>query len=245
MNKLYRDYLLVPKRSEGKISEKVLMTRITLTVVFIILCLAQLGIAAFAHFSSNVSASGVLLRTAKYDVDWKITINNETTMNGSIVCTEEDSFPKEYTITLSLGSENTADTGFGIVKVDFTTVEGRSATDDTPDLVYHTSQIGKDIKADHGSRDSITFTLVLNSPAVVTFLSSWGTSSSYCEYENKNDEFYIENGETINVTRPNGTGISTEPPGDDNIYTESTSEETTAALETTAAPETTSEISAV
>ncbi len=46
MNRLYRDFLYVPKH--GRIREKVMLTRTVLTVVFMIVCLASLSLTAYA-----------------------------------------------------------------------------------------------------------------------------------------------------------------------------------------------------
>ena len=210
MRKLYREYFYVPKKGEGIISEKVLMTRIALSILAVLLILVQMAVAAYAHFLSATETSHIYLMTANYDLDCKIKINGEVTIGRKIVATESDIYPKTYEIELTIGDENTATTGFCVVTVDFlsTVVMDEAKGGNQPeeldpqpaDMIYHTQQIGADIHADGGKRTKLTFKLTLDSPATVRIIPNWGTSANY-EYDNTNAELYIENGETV-VPKP-------------------------------------------
>ena len=69
MKDLYKKYLYIPDEKEGKVSEKVLLTRIALGVLFILLCLSNLAFVALAHFDSTASSGKTPLVSACYDLD--------------------------------------------------------------------------------------------------------------------------------------------------------------------------------
>ncbi len=206
MRRLYREYLYVPKKGEGIISEKVLLTRIALTIAVVVLILAQMAIAAYAHFLCATETSRMPMMTAYYDLDCRIKINGEISVAKKIVATEKDTFPKTYEVELTIGDDNTASTGFCIVTVDYLSTvvmeEGKNGAepevmDPQPsDMTYHTQQIGKDINAQDGERNKLTFKITLEAPATVRFIPSWGTSSNY-NYDNSDAELYITEGETV------------------------------------------------
>ena len=197
MRKLYREHFYVPKKGEGVISEKVLMTRIAISVLFVLLILAQMGIAAYAHFLNTKETSRRPIFSATYDLDCKVKINGETSIANRIIANESLTYPITYEVELFLGDENTATTGFCIVTVDYlstvVTENGEETSPQPPDVIYHTQQIGKDIHAQDGERNKLTFKIMLQSPATVRFVSNWGTSSNY-DYDNTDLESYIEDG---------------------------------------------------
>ncbi len=215
MRGVYYEYFYIPKDGKGKIREKVFLTRMAVTCLFMVLCLVLLAVMAYAHFSSDVMTDDTVIQTSKYDLDWRITTNKEQTVNGKIVCTEEEQFPKEYDITVSLGAENTASTGFCIIDVYEYSSTLTAEQDAFPVLTYHTVQIGNDKLAENGKRESISFKLSLTFPCVVTFTPNWGTSGNY-NYDNGNSDEYIEDAETVSVemkiTQAEGEGEKYDSP---------------------------------
>ena len=262
MRKLYYEYFYVPKDGEGKISEKALLTRITATVLLVILCLAQMSFAALAHFlGKRETKKDPILMAAHYDMKVKVTVDGHSSFVKKIVATELDTFPKTYEVTLSLGEENTAATGFCIVYVDYPstvvvdpieekehvrddasviTVENEDETlryeevlPQPPDVIYHTQQVGKDVNAKDGERKTLTFKIVLNGPATVRLIPNWGTSVNY-DYDNDNSELYVENGDVLKPQPlPFGDTVIERPKEKENT-------EETGAFTDTKAPETTS-----
>lgn len=67
MKKFYNEFLRIPKTE--KIRDKVMMTRISLSVAIMILCLGAMGITAYAYFSCNITSAVTTIRSAGYDLD--------------------------------------------------------------------------------------------------------------------------------------------------------------------------------
>lgn len=185
MKMLYNEYFHVPE--DGKVREKVLITRVAFTVVVILLCLAAISFTAYAHFSGSISSASNVIRAANYDLKLTVT-EGEPLQNAEAAKaaesekaeTEEIVFTKnkkgEYTKKLEAGSyrvtlsaAGTAENGFAIVTVG-----------DEPS--YHTAQIKKG--------GPFSFCLQINGEAVVSILPHWGTSSHYA-YSNTNNPYYI------------------------------------------------------
>ncbi len=179
-----------------KVHEKVLYQRIAFTVVCILAYLSAMGFTAYAFFTTSVTSSSNTITAATYAMDCKITPKDgsEPFEEYSISCGEQDAFPKEYEIRISIDKQNnTAATGFCVVEV----LKGGT----TKPIVYHTAQIWNEESEKEGKSRSLTFTLILNEGATVTFTPHWGTSSHYAEYEDsgKDGELYIEAGEVVTV----------------------------------------------
>ena len=126
-----------------------------------------------------------------------------------------------YTVTVEARSTNSAKTGFVIIK-----------SADCP-TVYHTEQLGVVSSARGVQTQSITFKLLLTDSTDIEFVSHWGTSSNYTDYQDKgaNGEYYITDAEEIKMI-VNG---KLEPPAKKTPETTSVPE-TTSTPETTAAP---------
>ena len=54
MRKLYNEFFYIPKH--GKVREKVMLTRLTMTITIVIMCLAAMSITAYAYFSYNITS---------------------------------------------------------------------------------------------------------------------------------------------------------------------------------------------
>ncbi len=195
MKKLYDEFLSVPE--QGKIREKVMLTRITLTALIMILCLAAMGVTAYAYFSCNVTSGFNVIRAANFDAEvsvWRqngeeVTLTHENG-NTHIATLSTDT----YTINISMSSNSTATTGFCIVTVD--------------GVKYHTQQLSKNETTPNSQ--SFSFTLEASSSVDLRILEHWGTSSSYCDPERHPN--YIQNGNIL--TLPLGSGVSEDPSAD-------------------------------
>ena len=243
MRKLYNEFFYIPKH--GKIREKVMLTRIAMTITIMVICLAAMSLTAYAYFLHNVTSGSNTIKAASFYTDVTVQITAE---DGTVVETittntsdhkshsAELSANKTYTITVKHNDRSTAQTGFVIV-----TAEGCETK-------YHTQQLGRD---GDGNTYTITFKLTPGANTVVTFRSRWGTSSFYSDFKEigENDERYIIDGEEIKLivggvapSAENGASGETEPATtepattDTTVTTEST--ETQPAEETTGAPTT-------
>lgn len=212
MRKLYNEFFYIPKH--GKIREKVMLTRIAMTITIMVICLAAMSLTAYAYFLHNVTSGSNTIKAASFytDVTVQITAEDGTAVDTITTNTSDHkshsaelSANKTYTITVKHNDRSTAQTGFVIV-----TAEGCETR-------YHTQQLGRD---GDGNTYTITFKLTPGANTVVTFRSHWGTSSFYSDFKEigENDERYIIDGEEIKLTisgvapsAENGASGETEP----------------------------------
>ena len=215
MRKLYREFFYIPKH--GKIREKVMLTRVISMVAVIVVCLAAMGITAYAYFSYDITSARNKIQAANFETNVNIQITDE---NGEAVDVITSNYKShvatlkantKYFITLKPTQKSTATTGFVIV-----TAEGCEDR-------YHTQQLGKD---GSGNTDTVTFYLVLGADTKVTFLAHWGTSSYY-GYKSDSEQ-YIKQGETVQISVNGLTG--TDNNGEDNS-TETKDPDTTSPTE--------------
>lgn len=180
---------------QKRVHEKVLYQRIAFTVVCILAYLSAMGFTAYAFFTADVTSSSNTIKAATYAMDCTITPQDESESfeEYSISCNGQEVFPKEYEICIDIGENNTATTGFCVVKV--------LKDDATEPIVYHTAQIWNEESEKEGKSRSLTFMLTLNEGATVTFTPHWGTSSHYAEYKESGEdgELYIEAGDKVTV----------------------------------------------
>lgn len=184
MRKLYKEFFAIPEN--GKIHDKVMIGRLVITIVATIVCLATMGLSAYAYFSHDVISANNVIKAAHFETNVKIQITDETGEAVQVITSNHKSHLAElkantkYFITLKPTERSTAKTGFVVV-----TAEGNSTA-------YHTQQLGVDGAL---TRDQITFCLILGADTKVTFLAHWGTSSHYGY--NNDSEAYILQGETV------------------------------------------------
>lgn len=70
MKKIYEEFLKIPKNE--KIREKVMMTRISLSIATMVLCLGAMGITAYAYFSCNITSAVTTIQSARYTLDVEV-----------------------------------------------------------------------------------------------------------------------------------------------------------------------------
>ena len=195
MRKLLNEFFYVPKYGKGKIREKVMLARTALTVAIMVVCLAAMGITAYAYFAYNVTSASNHIQAAKFETKVSIQIgqsNNEPVTVEQVNAQTQVatlSAGKEYSVTIE--KTGTAQTGFCVISAKNCEIEK-----------YHTQQIGKDVRSNTEGKNTITFTLTVTDTTDVTFYSHWGTSTQYADYEDKgkNDVLYILDGETVNLS---------------------------------------------
>ena len=240
MRKLYNEFFYIPKH--GKVREKVMLTRIAMTVTIVIMCLAAMSITAYAYFSYNITSGSNIIKSASFYTDVTVQITAEDGTAGDTITTNtsdhkshsaELSANKTYTITVKHNDRSTAQTGFVIV-----TAEGCETR-------YHTQQLGRD---GNGNTYTITFKLTPCANTIVTFRSHWGTSTYYGyagDSDNNIEEYilageeYILAGEDIELvisgSKPNKVSAQSEDTtekSEESTITPSTSTNTTTGTET-------------
>ena len=198
MRKFYEEYFHIPEN--GKIQEKVMLTRVALTVTTMVLCLIAMSITAYAYFSHEASYGTHTIKAASFSTSVDVQIVDE---NGNVVETVDPLADtsaahkvalekgKTYTITIApIDTATAANTGFVIVKAD-------GCAD-----VYHTQQLYKpQAKSAEGKDTTLRFRLTVTEDTVVHFVSHWGTSVHYVDYRDKgeNDRLYIVQNEEVEL----------------------------------------------
>ncbi len=181
MKSVYEEYFYIGENE--KIREKVVNARLIKTVVIVVCCLLVMSFSAYAYFTCNISSDYNKIQAAKFDA--QVTINDEVAIpvaTQDFLKTYRFEETGEYTIKLSLG-ESTAETGFCVIYIG--------------DAQYYTQQIGTDINAENGIRESVSFVLDVKSasetqPVEIMVESHWGTSANYYNVDAENEEFIIK-----------------------------------------------------
>lgn len=193
MRTLYNKFFRVYKHE--KISDKVMLTRVTVTVCVIVACLIAMSLTAYAYFSHDIISAHNVIKSATFETNVNIVITDE---NGVVVTNGDDS-PKvitsnykkfkieglkpltEYTVTITPTDRSTSTTGFVIV----------SSND--CDKKYHTQQLGIDELAVGGRTEEIKFKLKITAATDILLEACWGTSVYYDDYRENGDiyELYI------------------------------------------------------
>ena len=219
MRKLYNEFFYIPKH--GKIREKVMLTRVAMTIVIMVMCLAAMSITAYAYFSHNVTSGSNIIKAANFEANVSITItdsNNEpvaVTKDGKIQTAILEA--GKYTIELTRGN-STADTGFCVITIG--------------DKTYYTDQIGVDMKKDLDGA-TVKFYLWLSAPTKIEVLSRWGTSVYYGYGDANRTEIFIKSDDKLDLTTKTPSGES----GGSGDTSESTGETTTPSTDTTTGSE--------
>ena len=227
MRKLYNEFFYIPKH--GKVREKVMLTRVAMTVMIVIMCLAAMSFTAYAYFSYNITSGSNIIKAAHFEtkVSIQITDENEEAVDINPITSNYQTYKvgldagKIYTVTITPTENSTAKTGFVVI-----TANGCEKT-------YHTQQLGIDTNIGEGETKTISFKLIVTDKTDVHFLAHWGTSSYYDAYKNKGDqeELYITQGEGIMMivngyAEPNFSKNTNEGSNDENEGTEGTTPST-------------------
>ncbi len=196
MRKLFNEFFYIPKH--GKIREKVMIARLAMTVVIMVACLAAISFSAYAYFSYSVTSGSNTIKAASFKTEVQVRITDK---EGNVVETispetsDYRSFMikglkvgEVYTVTIEqIKDETAAKTGFVVV-----TADGCLDT-------YHTQQLGIDEKADGGKTEQISFELMITDSTTVYLEAHWGTSSSYHDFRDRGDDFYVIHKEKITM----------------------------------------------
>lgn len=114
----------VPKH--GRVSEKVMMNRITITVVCILVYLVSMSLTAYAYFAHSATTAVMIMGAASYNLDITPPDGMTTSDNDIYVLKNETTEKEEFPFLLSrVKGEHAASLGFCKIKVktDVNTVE--------------------------------------------------------------------------------------------------------------------------
>lgn len=225
MRKLYNELFYVSKH--GKIHEKVMVARLSVTLSVVLICLMMMSLAAFAFFSCRVTSATKPIEAA----DFRVNLSIQTDPKGDAVPVKKvDSrtytaaLEKGETYLVTLKKEGTAKTGFCILTAKDSLVES-----------YHTRQLGKGTDAQ--DPNVLTFKLIPSETTVVTLQAHWGTSS-YFVYEGQqgSEDRYIEDNEPLALSiKPSEKALAKEQESEEETKAEESKEEPSAPEETPSA----------
>lgn len=228
MRKLYEELFYVPKH--GKVREKVMLTRVVVTVLVMIFCLSAMSFSAYAYFSYSVISKIGVVKGATFETAVSIQADGtpvEVVDSGDKSQTAVLEEGTTYTVTITPTERSTAGTGYVII------------TTNNSEKRYHTQQIAKD--------GTVTFYIQPTATAAVTFEANWGTSTYYAAYIKSGDteEMYVTAGETL-VLSPDESLQAAKPTTGTTTTTQGTTVGTTdatVATTTTTTVQTTAEAS--
>ncbi len=173
MNKLYEKFFYVPKHGEGKVREKVMLTRIATSFVLILICLAAMSLTAYAYFSHSTSVQIEPIRSATWEID--VTADDDVVQNNGFYAMDnrEGETLREFTFTLSK-KETESSATVGYVKIDVMT----DFDDYNEPQTFYSEHIGEFILNDQMTTDLervIKITVPAGKIAYVAFTGEWGT----------------------------------------------------------------------
>ncbi len=233
MRNLYDEFFRVPKHA--KIREKVMLTRVAMSVAVIVMCLFAMGVTAYAYFTHTITSDYNIIKTANFKTAIEVFIEDSEgkeevkliTSNNKTFTTDDLKVGKFYTVKIK--PAGSAKTGFVVIKA-----EGGEKT-------YHTCQLGVDESVLGGKTPDITFEIMITDETQLTFTAHWGTSSDYLTYINtvkKGDKVKLivngvmeppvsdsENGEENSKQDGDGNGEQTPPPKEEQTDAEPADEQ--------------------
>lgn len=205
MRKIYHEYLYVPKEGRGKVREKVMVSRVVITIAVVLICLQAMCFSAYAYFSYNVTSQTNIIKAADFKTNIKVEIVND----GGLTIEAPDPITSnyksyvialtpgvEYKITVSPSIDSKEITGFCII-TDNLEIENST-------FRYHTQQMGN---VENQPVESINFNVIANKQINLILFSHWGTSSFY-GFEDENSDKYVASGETLQLNLLNTSNLS-------------------------------------
>lgn len=187
MRKLYYEFFHIPEH--GRIRERVMLTRVVLTTIIMLICLATMSVTAYAYFTYSITSKTNSIKTANFDVRVEIedvSISNDRSSEIQIQGHSKTIKLEKGVYRIQLHKQGTAKTGFCKINA-----EGGNAS-------FYTQQLGTDINTETGERDPFEFEMVITDDTELEILAHWGTAAYYDkETRSQTETPYIEDGDSI------------------------------------------------
>lgn len=170
MKKLYNEFFYVPQRGKGKVCEKVMVSRITFSVVLILVCMAAMSFTAYAYFSHTLTANVAVIQSATWEI--KATPEADVVLDGEFYQLDNHNGAEDRTFEFNIKEDSeTATATVGYVRIDIKTdVDGLQT--------YYSQPIGdflEDGKLITDSERSVKIIVPAGKTAYVKFTGEWGT----------------------------------------------------------------------
>lgn len=169
-----RDFFYVPKH--GKISERVVLARLAVSIGCILFYLAAMSITAYAFFSHSASTAVMTMRSACYDLT--VTPPHGVVASEEQVYTLQNATAEDVTYTFRLerlSGDNRATVGF-------CTVEVCTDTADAPVQRFYTQPIGTYL-VDEVSHTQESRRVIISVPAGRTAYVAFTAELGTCTHE--------------------------------------------------------------
>lgn len=233
VKQLYDNYYKIEE--DKPVREKVFLTRIATSIVFIVFCLFAMAFSAFGFYSADVSSSSNTITSASYRLDIEVTTvsQGQTKAKTEIQATSSGIYELEagiYKLTLSKPNDpSMASTGYAIISL-------HSVADSSKFDTYYTMPIGK-MLVRYANGDPVvddsgaytfteclnrTFTIEVTEKTKLSVDACWGSYIGQVHDENadivfgtasqaeQNSENYTENKTENNSENGNETEPNTE-----------------------------------
>ncbi len=220
MNKFYKDFFYVPQHGKGTVREKVMITRIALSVVLILVCMAAMSFTAYAYFSQTLIANMGVIRSATWDI--VVTAESDVLLNDGVYTlnNQNGTETREFTVTLTKEETETSAT------VGYAKIEIKTDVDGFTDVqTYYSQPIGQFLLDGQMTTDldrQLKITVPVGKLAYVTFTGEWGTCTE--------NEWVIDEGTEAIVPRFGAVVDNSAPT--DTVTTTATETTTTPTQET-------------
>lgn len=168
--KLYKDFLYIPKHDKGRVREKVMLTRVALSVMVILLCMAAMSITAYAFFTHTTYSGVKPLQVASWSITVSCAEDVPPTEGSYRLDNTAGDAPRVYTFTVAKDAAATATVGY--VKI-VTTVDGSEQT-------YYTQPLGSFLLEGTMTEDpdrQVCIRVPAGKAVTVRFVGEWGSCS--------------------------------------------------------------------
>ncbi len=179
MRNFYKRYFCIPVQE--KVSEKVFLTRISVSLLSMLICVIGLCTGTWAYFTAMVSSETTTIMAATYNLNIQSGEGIEYTEEKTFKCSGNSN----HLYTFTLEAIGTAENGYCVIYV-----EGDS---NSP---YYTNQIGKD--------STLTIQIKAADGTTVLFEPQWGTSATFDSGETLygEDEMIVCSGAETLIEKP-------------------------------------------
>ena len=117
MKKLFHEFFHIPK--DGTIQDKVMLTRVVMSIATVMLCLVAMSATAYAYFAYNITSDYNMIQAATFKADISVTITdaNNKAVDAKVITSNYQTHRVEglevgkyYTVTIVPTKQSTAKT---------------------------------------------------------------------------------------------------------------------------------------
>ncbi len=175
MKKLFAQLFYAPKYASS--TENTVLSKITVSIIMILLCLGAMSFSAYAYFTRTLSSSSMTASSASYALS--VTVNGEIDNDGYVLIENNGSEAVTYTFTLSTTSDTTASVGYCkmIAKTDSSPISVQTNGSGEEQIFYSAPIWKNGSTAEKPSTLVYTLTVPAGKTAGILFVSAWGSCS--------------------------------------------------------------------